>query len=65
MIKIVKGNDERIVSKGAYENLYKSLGFELVVEKQPAKKVEVKKEEKKVEVAPAAPVVKNDLRDKE
>lgn len=32
MLKIKKNNVEKIVSAGAYENLYKSMGYEIVSE---------------------------------
>jgi hypothetical protein len=36
MIKIVKDNNEKVVTKGAYENFYKPLGYEIVKD-QPTK----------------------------
>lgn len=47
MLKIVKDNIEKIVTKGAYEDFYKHLGYELFEDKnQPLKKeVETKKDE--------------------
>lgn len=32
MIKIYKDNDVKVVTKGAYENIYKSLGYNLVID---------------------------------
>ncbi|MBQ5917203.1 MAG: hypothetical protein IIW92_01405 [Lachnospiraceae bacterium] len=46
MIKIIKENNEKIVTKGAYEDFYKPLGYIIVNDKQPSKKeVEIKKSE--------------------
>lgn len=46
MIKIIKENNEKTVTKGAYENFYKPLGYIIVDDKQPLKKeVEIKKSE--------------------
>lgn len=46
MIKIIKENNEKTVTKGAYENFYKPLGYIIVNDKQPSKKeVEIKKSE--------------------
>ena len=47
MLRIIKDNNEKIVTKGAYEDFYKHLGYELVKDKnQPLKKeVETKKDE--------------------
>ena len=46
MIKIIKENNEKTVTKGAYENFYKPLGYIIVNDKQPSKKeVEINKSE--------------------
>ena len=46
MIKIIKQNNEKTVTKGAYEDFYKPLGYIIVNNKQPSKKeVEIKKSE--------------------
>ena len=46
MIKIIKENNEKTVTKGAYEDFYKPLGYIIVNYKQPSKKeVEIKKSE--------------------
>lgn len=46
MIKIIKENNEKIVTKGAYEDFYKPLGYIIVNDNQPSKKeVEIKKSE--------------------
>lgn len=46
MIKIIKENNEKIVTKGAYEDFYEPLGYIIVNDKQPSKKeVEIKKSE--------------------
>lgn len=37
MIKIRKGNIEKIVTKGLYEELYESMGYEVVDSKKQAK----------------------------
>lgn len=39
MIKITNGEIERVVTKGAFENIYKSLGYEEMSDKAPAKEV--------------------------
>lgn len=46
MLKITDGKVERLVTKGAYENSYKALGFEIVGDKKIVKEV---KEAKVVE----------------
>lgn len=48
MIKIKNDKIEKTVTKGAYENYYKSLGFEIVGEK-PVKEPKIVKEIKEVE----------------
>lgn len=62
MIKIKKDNIEKEVTKGAYENLYKAMGFEIVEKQKP---VEVK--EAKVVEEPKEPVKdsKDDFEKKE
>lgn len=46
MLKIIKENNEKTVTKGAYEDFYKPLGYIIVNDKQPSKKeVEIKKSE--------------------
>lgn len=46
MIKIIKENNEKIVTKGAYEDFYEPLGYIIVNDNQPSKKeVEIKKSE--------------------
>lgn len=46
MIKIIKENNEKTVTKGAYEDFYKPLGYIIVNDNQPSKKeVEIKKSE--------------------
>ena len=46
MLKIKKDNNEKIVTKGVYEDFYKPLGYIIVNDKQPSKKeVEIKKSE--------------------
>lgn len=42
MIKIKKDNDEKIVTKGVYENVFKRLGYELVDTKAKTKDVVAK-----------------------
>lgn len=46
MLKIKNGSVEKIVTKGAYENSYKAMGFEIVGDKKEVKEV---KEAKVVE----------------
>lgn len=62
MIKIKKDNIEKEVTKGAYENLYKAMGFEVVGNKKP---IEIK--EAKVAEEPKEPVKdsKDDFEKKE
>ena len=46
MIKIIKEKNEKTVTKGAYEDFYKPLGYIIVNDKQPSKKeVEINKSE--------------------
>jgi hypothetical protein len=46
VIKIIKENNEKTVTKGAYEDFYKPLGYIIVNDNQPSKKeVEIKKSE--------------------
>ena len=48
MIRIYKDNDVKVVTQGAYENIYKSMGYNIVIENKTIKKVEpVIVEEKK------------------
>ena len=47
MIKIYKGNDEKLVTRGAYENIYKSLGYNIVIEDKTCDKNVVQEKEKK------------------
>ena len=49
MIKITNGSVERVVTKGAFENLYSKMGFSIVGEKvisKPEVTKDIKKEEK-------------------
>ena len=46
MIRIYKDNDNKCVTKGAYEMFYKPLGYQIILEEKPRKKEETKKEEK-------------------
>ena len=39
MLKITNGNIEKLVTKGAYENSYKAMGFEIVGDKKIVKEV--------------------------
>lgn len=39
MLRIRKDDIEKIVTTGAYEDLYKSMGYEIVPEKNEVKKV--------------------------
>lgn len=47
MIRIYKGDNQKLVTKGAYETFYKPLGFNIVYEK---KTIMAKEEPKKVEI---------------
>lgn len=47
MIRIRKDNNEKVVTKGAYENLYKSLGYDIINENRQTFEKEVEKEEYK------------------
>lgn len=42
MIRIRKDNDEKLVTKGVYESVFKRLGYELVEPKAKAKEVVAK-----------------------
>ena len=52
MIRIYKGDNQKLVTKGAYETFYKPLGFNIVDEKKTIMAVETPKkvEEKEVKV---------------
>lgn len=47
MIRIYKGDNQKLVTKGAYKTFYKPLGFNIVDEK---KTIMAKEEPKKVEI---------------
>lgn len=48
MLRIKLENNEKLVTKGAYENFYEHLGYEIVNDKKPfEKEVETKEEPKK------------------
>lgn len=49
MLKITNGSIEKLVTKGAYENSYKAMGFEIVGDKKEVKEVKEVKEAKIVE----------------
>ena len=49
MLKITNGNVEKLVTKGAYENSYKAMGFEIIGDKKINKEVKEVKEAKVVE----------------
>lgn len=44
MIKITNGTTNKEVTKGAYENFYKPLGYVVVVNDNKKREVEIKKE---------------------
>lgn len=44
MVKIKLGNNEKIVTKGAYENFYEHLGYDIVDKDNKSSKREVEKE---------------------
>ena len=50
MIKIVKDKSEKFVTRGAYENFYKPLGYTIVGDSNKKREVETKKEEIKEEI---------------
>jgi hypothetical protein len=50
MLKIKNGKVEKIVTKGAYENMYKAMGFEIVGDKKINKEVKEVKEVKEAKV---------------
>lgn len=56
MLKITNGNVEKLVTKGAYENSYKAMGFEIVGDKKEVKEI---KEAKVVE-----PIVEEKVEEK-
>lgn len=64
MIKIIKDNNELIVTKGAYENTFKSLGYEVVKEQSVAKEVKEAKIVEEVVEKPATPERKESKSDK-
>lgn len=47
MIKISKDDNAKLVTKGAYENNYKHLGYKIISEKKEVPSYEPKIEEKK------------------
>lgn len=49
MIRIYKDNDNKYVTKGAYETFYKPLGYKIVLDIK-AQKIEETKEEIKVQL---------------
>ena len=49
MIRIYKGDNQKLVTKGAYETFYKPLGYKTVIEHKP-QKIEESKEEIKVQL---------------
>lgn len=49
MIRIYKDNDNKCVTKGAYENFYKPLGYKIVLDIKP-QQIEETKEESKVQL---------------
>lgn len=49
MLRITNGSVEKLVTKGAYENSYKAMGFEIVRDKKEVKEVKEVKEAKIVE----------------
>lgn len=63
MIKIVKDKSEKYVTRGAYENFYKPLGYTIVGDSNKKREVEVK-EEIKEEVKEEEEVVMKDNEDK-
>ena len=44
MIRIYKDKDVKVVTKGAYEQFYKPLGYNIILESTQEKKVESKKD---------------------
>ena len=46
MIRIYKDNDNKYVTKGAYETFYKPLGYKIVLDIKPQKIEEIKEETK-------------------
>lgn len=57
MIRIRKGNDERYVSLGAFEEMYKSMGFYIVEENEKKSEVKEAKFEEVKEEKAEEPVV--------
>lgn len=49
MVRIYKDNDNKYVTKGAYETFYKPLGYKIVLDIEP-QKIEETKEEIKVQL---------------
>lgn len=46
MIRIYKNDDNKYVTKGAYESFYKPLGYKIVLDIEPQKTEETKTENK-------------------
>lgn len=49
MIRIFKDNDVKVVTNGAYKQLYKPLGYKPIIEEKKSKVVVQKQEEAKTE----------------
>ena len=49
MIRIYKDDNQKLVTKGAYETFYKPLGYKIVLDIKP-QKIEEPKEETKVQL---------------
>ena len=49
MIRIYKGDNQKLVTKGAYETFYKPLGYKIVLENK-SQKIAKKDEETKVQL---------------
>lgn len=64
MIKIVKDKSEKYVTRGAYENFYKPLGYTIVGDSNKKREVEVKEEIKEEVKEEEEEVVMKDNEDK-
>lgn len=45
MIRIYKNNDNKYVTKGAYESFYKPLGYKIVIDEKKENKVQLDNQE--------------------
>lgn len=63
MIRITNGTTNKVVTKGAYDNFYKPLGYTVVSDSNKKREVEIIEEPKK-EVKEEIKVIEEDNKDK-